>query len=40
METHAANSYQETEFNNDTKFNNEQIDFINKILDEKEGRSR
>ena len=40
MATHAANSFQETDFHNDTKFNNEQIDFINKILDERQGRSR
>lgn len=35
MERHTTNSMQETEFHEDTKFNNEQIDFIDKIINEK-----
>lgn len=36
MEKHTTNSMQETEFHEDTKFNNEQIEFIDRILKEKE----
>ena len=36
MESHTTNSMQETEFHEDTKFNNEQIEFIDRILKEKE----
>ena len=35
--SHAASSFQETDFRNETKFNNEQIDFIEKIIKEKTG---
>ena len=38
MQTHATNSMQETEFHEETRFNNEQIDFIDEILKERESK--
>ena len=36
MESHTTNSMQETEFHEDIKFNNEQIDYIDSVLKERD----